>query len=100
MLSSSFETGLDNEARLYGEHARLKLHAMFHMPSYMTMITSGGLESDITVDQVGNGYNYEAAEVMECLDKGLIESPSMSHEFSLELIQVLDEVSRKAQESF
>jgi len=98
MLTSSFETILDNEARVYGEGGHLKLHSMFHMQTRLTLRTNDGRETDIPVERVGNGYNFEAAEVMECLDKGLIESPAMSHDFSLELMQVLDEVIRKSQD--
>jgi predicted dehydrogenase len=100
MLTSSFEMILDNEARVYGEGGYLKLHSMFHMPARLTLRTNDGHETDIPLTHTGNGYNYEAAEVMDCLDSGLIESPGMSHAFSIELMQVLDEVSRKAKKSF
>jgi len=100
MLTSSFEMILDNEARVYGEGGYLKLHSMFHMPTRLTLRTNDGRETDIPLNHLGNGYNYEAAEVMDCLDKGLIESPSFPHVFSIELMQVLDEVSRKARENF
>jgi predicted dehydrogenase len=42
------------------------------------------------------GYQYEAAEVMSCLDKGLTESPVVPLSFSLTLARTLDEVRRKA----
>ena len=100
MLTSSFEMILDNEARVYGEGGFLKLHSMFHMPTRLTLRTNDGKETEIPLNHTGNGYNYEAAEVMDCLDKGLIESPSLPHAFSMELMQVLDEVSRKAYEQF
>jgi len=100
MLTSSFEMILANEARVYGEGGYLKLHSMFHIPTRLTLRTNDGRETDIQINHVGNGYNYEAAEVMECLDKGLIESPDLPHAFSIELMEVLDEVSRKAKKSF
>jgi len=100
MLTSSFEMILDNEARVYGEGGYLKLHSMFHMPTRLSLRTNDGRETDIPLNLMGNGYNYEAAEVMDCLDKGLIESPSLPHAFSIELMQVLDEVSRKARDNF
>ena len=100
MLTSSFEMILDNEARVYGEGGNLKLHSMFHMPTRLTLRTNDGRETDIPLNLVGNGYNYEAAEVMNCLDKGLIESPDLPHAFSIDLMQILDEVGRKAKESF
>ncbi len=42
------------------------------------------------------GYQYEAAEVMNCLDRGLTESPVVPLSFSLLLASILDEVRRKA----
>jgi predicted dehydrogenase len=99
MLTSSFETNLDNEARLYGDNGYLKLHEMFHMPTKLSINRNNGREEEIPVFSTGNGYNYEAAEVMACLDKGLIESPDLPHAFSLDLITVLDEISRKAAEN-
>jgi len=100
MLTSSFEMILDNEARVYGEGGYLKLHSMFSKSNKLTLHTNDGKDMDIPLNNIGNGYNYEAEEVMNCLDKGLIESPSLSHSFSLDLMQVLDEVVKKAQESF
>jgi predicted dehydrogenase len=92
MLTSSFETNLDNEARLYGDNGYLKLHTMFHMPTKLSINRNNGREEEIPLFSTGNGYNYEATEVMNCLDKGLIESPCLPHVFSLDLIKVLDEI--------
>ena len=100
MLSSSFELVLDNEARIYGQEGYLKLHSMFHIPTKLSIKKYEGEETEIPVELVGNGYNYEAAEVMRCLDEGLLESPGMPLSFSLEQMEILDEVIRKAEESY
>ena len=100
MLTSSFEMILNNEARVYGEGGYLKLHNMFHMPTRLTLRTNDGRETEVPVNHIGNGYNYEAVEVMDCLDRGLIESSALPHSFSIDLIKILDEISRKAQENF
>lgn len=42
------------------------------------------------------GYQYEAAEVMNCLDRGLTESPVVPLSFTLSLARTLDEVRRKS----
>ncbi|MCL1937924.1 MAG: Gfo/Idh/MocA family oxidoreductase [Candidatus Azobacteroides sp.] len=100
MLTSSFEMILDNEARLYGEGGYLKLHNMFHIPTQLSIHQNEGCEQAIFIQSEGNGYNYEAAEVMDCLDKGLLESPRMSWQFSIDLMHTLDEVCRKAEENY
>jgi predicted dehydrogenase len=41
-----------------------------------------------------NGYQYEAAEVMRCLALGLIESPMMPVQDSIEVLEVADEIRK------
>jgi predicted dehydrogenase len=96
MFTSSFEMNLANEAYLYGDGGYLRLYRMFHMPTRLTVNRNEGYETDIPTHTVGNGYNYEAAEVMNCLDRGLIESPAMSWQFSLDLIETIDTICRLA----
>ncbi|GHT02280.1 oxidoreductase [Bacteroidia bacterium] len=100
MLTSSFELNLGNEARLYGDGGYLKLHTMFHIPTKLSVNRNEGRELEIPVSSTGNGYNYEAAEVMDCLDKGLLESPGMPWQFSIDLMSVLDTVTQLAAESY
>jgi hypothetical protein len=40
----------------------------------------------------GNGYNYEAAEVMACLRAGKLESEVMSLEETLSIVETMDEI--------
>jgi hypothetical protein len=40
----------------------------------------------------GHGYQFEARHVGECLRKGLTESPVMSHQDSLDLMETLDQI--------
>jgi hypothetical protein len=42
------------------------------------------------------GYHWEAEEVMNCLDNGLIESPAVPLSFSLDLIKTLDRIRHEA----
>jgi len=43
------------------------------------------------------GYHWEAEEVMQCLDKGLKESPVVPLSFSLDLIKTLDRIRAAAE---
>ncbi|WP_159439391.1 Gfo/Idh/MocA family protein [Tenacibaculum agarivorans] len=57
--------------------------------------TENGIEELKEDDGAGYGYYFEAAHVMECLDKGVIESPVLSNNFSLQLIQTLDKIRKQ-----
>ncbi len=96
MLTSSFAMILSNEAILYGDGGHLKLHEMFSKPTRLSGKWNDGNKAEFPVHSIGNGYNYEAAEVMACLDKGQLESQAMSWQFSLDLMTVLDEVVQLA----
>jgi predicted dehydrogenase len=93
MLSSSFQVQLNNEARVYGEKGQLKLHRLFSKTDRLTFIDNQDGRTLLTSGITGNGYNYEAAEVMRCLDLGITESPAMSHKFSMDLISLIDEIN-------
>ena len=100
VLTSSFAMRLNTEAKLFGETGSLRLCRMFHIPTQLMIRKGDDEEQEIPVKSVGNGYNYEAKEVMECLDRGETESQSMPLSFSLDLIRLLDEVGEKAKLSF
>jgi predicted dehydrogenase len=100
-LCTSFEVCLDNRAKLFGEKGTLILNRSFHTPTTINLRNNRGKRTKIPVNnQAGWGFHYEAAEVMRCLDNNQIESEGMSHEFSLELIKVLDKCAELAKESF
>ena len=44
----------------------------------------------------GMGYQFEAAEVMKCLDEGKLESDVVPHSFSLDLMSTLDRIRKAA----
>jgi len=95
MLSSSFQTQLNNEAHVYGELGHLKLHRLFSKTDSLSLCDNDNQTVLLMKEMTGNGYNYEAEEVMRCLDQKLIESPAMPHQFSLDLISLLDVITQK-----
>ena len=49
-------------------------------------------ERSIPLPVTGNGYNYEAVEVMRCLREGMQESPGMTLDESLAIMRTMDEI--------
>lgn len=43
----------------------------------------------------GNGYEYEADEVAGCVRAGQLESPLVTHESSIEVMQILDDIRKQ-----
>ncbi|HOH37220.1 MAG TPA: Gfo/Idh/MocA family oxidoreductase [Spirochaetota bacterium] len=90
-LMSSFAVNLDTEARIYCDKGKITLNRMFHCPTSVT-ISEGNSIQKLPIEFSGNGYNYEADEVMRCLDLGLTESPYWNLNSSIELMKLLDEI--------
>ncbi|MBN2213275.1 MAG: Gfo/Idh/MocA family oxidoreductase [Bacteroidales bacterium] len=79
------------DAMITGKKGSIHIHSNFFMPSGVSLVFDNNIR-DITPEYFGNGYNYEAAEAMECLEKGLTESHSMNHEKSILLMETLDRI--------
>jgi predicted dehydrogenase len=90
-LASSYAVELDTEAVIHCTEGKITLHKRFHMPTKLS-ITKNDITTEIPINWVGNGYNYEADEVMRCLSEKQIESKELTQEFSLKLMELLDRI--------
>ncbi len=94
LLSSTFKANTTCETIICGTEGMIKIHKMWHAPSYLTIIDSKGNNYDVKFNYKGNGYEYEAQEVTNCLLNNLKESPSLSLSFSQKLITLLDNIRK------
>ena len=98
-LFSSFTTNLPIQAEINGTEGCITLTTRFYEPSTTIQLYKQmpGEKEIIAVEkEAGFGYQYEARHVNECLKKGLIESPVMTHTDTLLLMEILDEIRNKA----
>ena len=90
VMHSSFIADSGVNASVYGSKGTIKFDPMWFTPVPFTLIDDKGNEKRYEFGFVGNGYNYEVDEVVNCLNKGLIESSMMSWQHSVDLIKQLD----------
>ncbi len=98
-LFSTFASNLATEADICGTEGRLRLTHRFYSPDAVIEFYPGHPDTRqiIPVDRgEGHGYQYEAQHVCDCLRQGLTESPVMTLDDSIELMQVLDAVRKEA----
>ena len=94
VLTSSFESSCKNETELCFENGFIKVERNLDEPILMN---KNGIDQFVDFDAIsGMGYELEAAHVMECLDKNLIESPILPLSFSLDLMEIMDAVRKEA----
>lgn len=94
VLTSSFESSSKNETELCFENGVIKF---VREPEFPILVEVNGVQDSIYVEQPkGMGYELEAAHVMDCMDKGLIESPVLPLSTSRDLMGIMDAVRRDA----
>jgi predicted dehydrogenase len=89
VLSSAVRAETGHAAVLSGSAGRIRIEAQFWRGQRLS-ISAGGKDETLDLPYEGNGYTHEAREVMRCVAGGLLESPGMSHEFSLGVMRTLD----------
>jgi predicted dehydrogenase len=98
-LFSSLLSNLGTDADISGTKSRVRLTARFYAPSAAIELYSGREDSKEIIPvhkEAGSGYQYQARHVGECLRKGLIESPVMSHDDSLLIMETMDRIRSAA----
>lgn len=80
-------------ATLVGTEGRIELHEDWHKPEGLTLRRKDGtaVDHDFTLSE-GNGYQYEAMHVMDCLRAGKTESDIMPLDETLSLMKTLDTI--------
>jgi predicted dehydrogenase len=98
-LFSSFNSNLATGADIAGDGGRIRMTHRFHGPTtdleyYPDIVDS---RQAIHFEKAkGNGYEYEAQHVTDCIKKGLTESPLRSYADTILLMETLDEIRRIA----
>jgi predicted dehydrogenase len=99
-LFSSFSSDLPTEAEINGTKGRIKLTTRFYAPESTIEFYPGRPDTlqkiEYKKEDKGFGYQYEARHVVECLQKGLTESPVISLNETIERMEILDEIRKKA----
>jgi predicted dehydrogenase len=80
------------EAALMGTRGSIRIHPWWIRPAALTLSRKGQDDTVIKLPYHGEGYHFEAAEVMDCLRSGRIESALMSLDETLSIVRTLDTI--------
>jgi predicted dehydrogenase len=103
LLQASFMAHTPIEAYIFGDTGNIRLHRRWHHAQQLTLQRYIGRETedtDIQIPYEGWGYHFEAAHVMNCIDKGLTESPEVPLDFTMALTETLDAMLLKFKKPF
>ena len=93
--SCSFEAKASNTASIHGALGRIEVDGDFYAHSAFRIITSDGDVEVVDIPHVGRGLRHQAAEVARCLAAGLTESPVLTLDDTLAVMETMDEVRRQ-----
>ncbi len=92
VLTSAIRANLPHTAVIAGTEGRIEIHERWWAPTSFTLQRDGHDPETITPEVVGNGYNYEAAEVGNCLRAGKTESDKLPLDTTLAVMDILDQL--------
>lgn len=93
---SSFRTAAGIQCTLNCEKGNLIFSRARDMSQRLSVNINGKENREYSLLPDGMGYQFEAAEVMKCIEEGRIESEVVPHSFSLELMRTLDRIRESA----
>ena len=95
-LTSSLVANQPIEATIFGTTGAIRLNNRFHEPTSVSILRNRQVEQIIEFSEHGNGMQYQAVEVQNCIKAGKVQSDLMSWNDSLLLHEVMDKVRQEA----
>jgi predicted dehydrogenase len=83
-------------AAIVGRDARIEIDGDFYMPTAFELISRTGERTRFETPPSGRGLWHEAEEVARCLREGLLESPLMPLDETVEIMRTMDTVLAQA----
>ncbi|NNN03814.1 MAG: Gfo/Idh/MocA family oxidoreductase [Acidimicrobiaceae bacterium] len=73
-----------------GTTARVEIDGDFYAPNGFTLFERTGETTRFDFAVEGRGLHYQALEVARCLEAGLVESPEMTHEDTIAIMELME----------
>ncbi|MCL4506822.1 MAG: Gfo/Idh/MocA family oxidoreductase [Chloroflexi bacterium] len=93
-LFAAVRTQSAQEAVILGTEGRIRIHSQFYHATRITLTQYGKEDRTIETPFEGNGFNYEAAELMRCLRAGKTESDILPLDETLAVLQTMDQIRK------
>ncbi len=97
-MMSGFISQSDMVAKIYGTKGRIFLPFIWHEAQGITIVRGNGNEAKsekIDLPTNGKGFTHEIEECLFCLHNNRLESTLWTHQNSLDLVGITDEIRRQ-----
>jgi predicted dehydrogenase len=96
VLTCTLSAKSPTRGAIVGTDARIEIDGDFYAPTSFDLITRTGERTRFEAPHEGHGLWHEAEEVARCLREGLLESPLMPLDESVEIMRTMDAVLAQA----
>ena len=93
-IMSGFISQSDMVARICGARGMILIDAIWHETQGFTTVIDG-ITRKYSYPAKGKGFTYEIEKCKKCISENLMESPNWSHQNSLDLITITDEIRKQ-----
>lgn len=93
--TAAIRVATPQEATVIGTDGFVRVHPLWWRARRLTVTTANGRTEEIEAPYDGNGYQFEAAEVMRCLREGRRESDVMPLAETVGIARAMDELRRQ-----
>lgn len=92
VLHSSIVSESDMKAVIAGNEGRIELNAPWFVADGYSLFKNEEKEAVFTLPPLGKGYSHEIIECQNCIQNNEIESSFWSHQNSLDLTKIVEEI--------
>ncbi len=95
IMTSLYSCQTSITAEIAGTEGIIHIPTPWYKNDRLTLYRRGQEAEDFQFEPMVNGFEYQIRETLRCLDEGLIESPYLSHAFSLSMSRVMDAIRKQ-----
>lgn len=92
IVSTAVRTNTPHETVIMGSAGSMKIHAPSWAPRQLTLRRGGQSDELVEIGFPGNGYQYEAAELMRCVREGRLESAVIPLDETIQVMETMDAI--------
>lgn len=95
VVSSTLACQTSLTAEIAGTEGMIRIPGPWYRNDVFEWNRTGEAPQTVRLEPMVNGFEYQIRETMDSMEKGLIESPSLPHAFSLMMSRTMDEIRRQ-----
>lgn len=92
VVTTTLITGTPCRATIAGTLGRIEIDRTFYNPASMRVVMQDGTTTEYPNSYKGHGLREQAAELERMVRNAEIESPLLTHQMSIEVMQTIDEI--------